>query len=334
MIDRLRGTVHPEGYHGLGLRAPYFEGWYFKVFEAVGQRRYAVIPGVSLSEGSSRLGPHSFVQVLDGVTGATSYLTYPLEAFSASPDALDVRIGPNHFTARGMTLDLGDADIPLAGHIGFIDPQPWPVKILSPGIMGWYAWVPRMECYHGVLSLDHGLSGCLQTGAGTVDFERGRGYIEKDWGRAFPSAWVWMQTNHFERPGTCLTASIARIPWLGRSFPGFIVGLLVGGELHRFATYTGARTTMLTVSSAEVAWALEDTQYRLELVGHRAETGALRGPSTADMARPVPETLSGSVDVTLTRRRNGSTVFAGSGSYAGMEIVGSVRELGVGQRTR
>ena len=36
----------------------------------------------------------------------------------------------------------------------------------------------------------------------------GRGYIEKDWGQAFPRAWIWTQSNHFgaDAPGTSLTA--------------------------------------------------------------------------------------------------------------------------------
>ena len=29
--------------------------------------------------------------------------------------------------------------------------------------MGWYAWVPFMECYHGVLSLDHTIYCLLYT---------------------------------------------------------------------------------------------------------------------------------------------------------------------------
>ena len=40
-----------------------------------------------------------------------------------------------------------------------------------------------------------------------------------------------------------MTLSVARIPWMGGSFVGFIAGVLVGEALYRFATYTGARLT-------------------------------------------------------------------------------------------
>ena len=76
-----------------------------------------------------------------------------------------------------------------------------------------------MECYHGVLSFDHAIHGALAVNGREHDFGRGRGYIEKDWGQAFPAAWVWFQTNHFSEPGVCLTASVAIIPWVGRAFP-------------------------------------------------------------------------------------------------------------------
>ena len=51
--------------------------------------------------------------------------------------------------------------------------------------MGWFAWVPRMECYHGVLGFDHAVQGHIAVDGNTLDFNDGRGYIEKDWGYAF-----------------------------------------------------------------------------------------------------------------------------------------------------
>jgi hypothetical protein len=213
-----------------------------------------------------------------------------------------------------------------------------------------------MECYHGVPSLDHGLRGTLhlageQTQKGQtprITFDGGRGYIEKDWGAAFPSGWVWMQTNHFGMPGVSLTASIARIPWLGSSFTGFIVGLLWRGALYRFATYTGARTTRLVIDEDTIHWTIEDALYRLTLVGHRAAAGILKGPSKKDMGRSVAETLSATVDVELvahhrsasasTRARSRESLgaetvlFSGTGQYAGMEASGDLANLASHQR--
>jgi hypothetical protein len=45
-VPDLRSIWRPALYHGHGKRAPFFEGWYFKLVDAGDQHRYAVIPGV------------------------------------------------------------------------------------------------------------------------------------------------------------------------------------------------------------------------------------------------------------------------------------------------
>ena len=236
-----------------------------------------------------------------------------------------------------MALDLPEGNLTLKGLVAFDDLKPWPVNLLSPGIMGWYAWVPWMECYHGVPSLDHGIAGTLRTPNGNVGFDGGRGYIEKDWGASFPDGWVWLQTNHFEEPGICLTGSIATIPWgvggTGRGSParkspfrttfrGFIVGLLLRDTLIRFTTYTGAVTERLALSPNHVTWVLRDDLYRLVIQAERTDGGNLRGPSNRDMGRPVLETLRSAVEVHLTTLNPQRTVYWGRGRNAGLEVGG------------
>ena len=43
-----------------------------------------------------------------------------------------------------------------------------------------------MECYHGIVSMDHTVNGLIEINNEKIDFSEGRGYIEKDWGRSFP----------------------------------------------------------------------------------------------------------------------------------------------------
>lgn len=326
MIDFIEATLHPERYHGHTKSPPYFEGWYFKLVDLSEEHRYAIIPGVSLSSGGEE-GPHAFVQVLDGMSGRTAYHVYPLEAFWAARDRFEIHVGPNRFTDDYAELEVEGSSLNVRGRVGFEGTTRWPVSFLSPGIMGWYAWVPFMETYHGVLSFDHALQGSLVIDDVNVDFTGGRGYIEKDWGESFPSGWVWFQTNHFEEPGTCLTASIAMIPWVGRAFRGFIVGLWHGGTLYRFATYTGAVTERLEVHPDRVEWVVSDALYRLEMVAWRSEAGGLRGPSKVDMGVRVPETLRSIVEVRLLARRGERTLFRETGRNAGLEVVGDLDTL-------
>ena len=317
--------MHPEGYHGYAGKTPFFEGWYFKLVDRTGYHRYAIIPGVSLSLGG--IGPHSFIQTLDGSTGETDYHTYPLDAFSAAHDKFDIRIGPNIFNAQGMTLDLPESKLYINGQLAFSGLHPWPVRWHSPGIMGWYAWVPFMECYHGVLSFDHEINGDFQIKGTAVTFTGGRGYIEKDWGKSFPSGWVWMQSNHFSTVGTSFTASIAMIPWVGSSFRGFIIGLLHKGTLFRFATYTGAKSEFFKTGADSVIWSIRDRHYKLEINARRAVSGDLKGPSYADMGRRVPETLQAIISLNLTSVSDGKTIFEDTGFHGGLEIAGDLDTL-------
>jgi tocopherol cyclase len=325
MLDFLRTTMHPEGYHGHGKRPPFFEGWYYKLIDPTEQHRYAVIPGIYLASDSSK--SHAFVQILNGKTGEVVYHSYPAADFLCRPAELDIRLGPNLFTARSLVLDVGEPGFHMSGALRFPEIHPWPVTVTSPGIMGWYAWAPFMECYHGVVSLDHALHGSLLINDEPVDFSGGRGYTEKDWGKSFPSAWVWMQTNHFQEPGVSLSASVAIIPWIGRSFPGFIVGLWLHGRLLRLATYTGAHLEELTVTGQSVQWAVSDGRHRLEMAATRASGGLLKAPSTLEMDRRVVESMHATVAVRLTELPGGSLVFEGTGRHAGLEVGGEMARL-------
>ncbi len=324
-LDTLR---HPERYHGQGKAPPFFEGWYFKIVDATERHRLAIIPAIFLSAESEQ--QHAFVQVLEGESRSVTYHRYPSEAFAWHDRPFQVSVGPNRFGLDWMSLDIHSPERTIHGQIALENIMPWPVTWFSPGIMGPFAWLPFLETYHGVLSLDHSLSGSLEINGRSVSFDGGRGYVEKDWGTSFPSAWVWLQTNHFSRPGTSLTASVANIPIGPWRFPGFIVGLWHDGRLHRFATYNLSRIERLEVGGTTVSWTLRNRDERLEIVATRAQGGLLRGPSKVDMGVRVPETLGAQAEVRLSVLRAGEaiTVFHDTGRHAGLEIVGDVALLG------
>ena len=322
-------TLHPEIYHGYDRQPPFFEGWYYKMINAAEDRSYAIIPGVFLGPNE-----HAFIQILEGHSRRSAYHTFPLSAFNAARDRLEVKIGESIFRQDSLSLAL---DHPgelgrVHGRLDFSGVKSWPVSLITPGIMGWYAWMPRMECYHGVLSFDHGLNGNLEIEGQLVSMTGGRGYIEKDWGQSFPAAWIWFQSNHFESSAVrtpeaaCLTASVAIIPWLGNSFRGFIIGLWEEGMLYRFASYTGARIESLELTDERIHWVVRDDRYRLEMEALQAHGGLIYGPSRHDMGKRVDETLDATVEVRLTRR-SGEIIFAGKGRHAGLEVNGDLPRL-------
>ena len=331
-IANFGATLHPDGYHGAHERSGYFEGWYVKLVSEDRAARLAVIPGIFLGLDDSG-GQHdeAFVQVLDGATGRSWYERYDATDFQARTGRFDVTVGPNRFSAEGMTLDLPESG--LRGRVDFTSPlTPWPVTVRSPGIMGWYAWVPVMEAYHGVVSFGHDLAGSLSLGGAPLDFGGGRGYLEKDWGRAFPTGYVWMQSNQFATTGVSLVASIAVIPWRRTRFRGFIVGLRIPREdgratLHRFATYTHSHTTSLTVDDGFVRWSLRSRSgMTLDLVAERRRGGLLHAPVRSQMHRRIEETLDARIQVTLSAA-DGRILFDDVGEVGGLEVHGDLDTL-------
>ncbi len=316
-------TLHPEIYHGFNRQAPYFEGWYYRLINAREDKRYAVIVGIFLGSGA-----HAFIQVLEGHTRKTAYHSFPIEQFQADTQRFFVRLGDNESSddrlklALDRTGELGQ----LKGELRFSEIQPGPVRWNAPGAMGFFGWLPFLECNHGVLSFNHAINGSLEVDGDSITFDGGRGYMEKDWGKSFLSAYIWMQSNHFDDPQVSLMASMARVPLLGMTMRGFIVGLRIGEQLYDFSTYSGARIEKLTLSEDHVTWILRKGELRLEIEAARATGGVIYGPTLKNgMGKRVDETLDASLKVRLL---DGSRIlFEGIGWHAGLEVNGEVERL-------
>ena len=190
LYKKIRSLFHPERYHGWGKRKRYFEGWYYKVLTADEKYAFAIIPGIAMDDTGNK---QAFIQILDGKTHTAEYIKFPVEEFISRSDVFKTRIAGNTFEIKRIELNLPD----VKGILQFGNIVKWPNPWYSPGIMGPYSFVPFMECYHGILSMDHSVEGQLEINQKKIDFTGGRGYIEKDWGHSFPSAYIWMQSNHF-----------------------------------------------------------------------------------------------------------------------------------------
>ncbi len=186
--------------------------------------------------------------------------------------------------------------------------------------------MPFMECYHGVVSLDHRLKGQLTINNETIDFTGGRGYIEKDWGSSMPSAWIWMQTNHFEAEKTSFMLSIARIPWIGTTFTGFLGFFLHEGKLFTFATYTGAKIGVLSTNDDQVEVIIKSRDFSIRVRGINSSRGSLKAPRSGEMDRVIHESVDAALDVELFDK-SGNLLFTGTGKNAGLELVGDLESL-------
>jgi tocopherol cyclase len=317
---KIRQLWNPSMFQG-NLRAKhYFEGWYYKIVDATEDHIYAFIPGVSLGMGAQ--GPHSFMQWLNGKTGEFVYFVFDPEAFVPSFKVFDVSLSGNHFSLNDMSLSIHQQDHTIEGALQLIEPVVFPKTFLSPGVMGWYTFVPRMQCKHGVVSLNHGLRGELLIDGELVVFDGGRGYIEKDYGSSFPMAYIWMQSNHFDSCDMSFMLSIATIPWFGRSFTGFLCMMWFDGGFVNLSTYRGGRITRFMREGNQLDVCIENKQWRLNVVAVKDKGWPLKSPVGGEMTSRIFESLTSTVSVALfSKKQNGGVVVSAVGRNAGIEMM-------------
>ena len=120
----------------------YFEGWYVKLVVAAHTDSIAIIPGILLNDDEE----YGFVMIANPNEETPTMHRYPLsEVFVRGMQPKDadffVKIGGNTFTSEAVEVDLPG----LKGIVQFSSTEPLPASILSPSIMGWFAYIPGMQ---------------------------------------------------------------------------------------------------------------------------------------------------------------------------------------------
>eukprot|EP00035_Acanthoeca_spectabilis_P030528 m.9755 g.9755 ORF g.9755 m.9755 type:complete len:431 (-) comp4219_c0_seq1:1518-2810(-) len=358
LSNALKGTgatlFNPGGWHGPQTwttsgspTAGFFEGWYYKCVTA-SRRTFVLIPGGIYSK--TKENTFAFIIFVNPAAESTAdrvkLFKYPIDALTYTKGLgaqWSVRIGESTFGPDSVSVKLVEPDngtVHLEGDLALAQSQSWPASVLMPDVMGWFAWVPGMECRHGVVSLDAVVTGELFVREKPAGFSTGGGkaYVEKDWGTAFPRTWVWMQSNHFVcdasggvpcSENATLLLSIASIPFPSNTleafrFRGFLGALRLGDTIYRFATYQAAVIERCDISTrGAVTVTIRSAQHRLQVwaLGDFERAALLHGPTPGGAFEPfVREMLGAEVKVKLIRRSDGLVLFEGVGKEAGLEI--------------
>jgi len=320
--NKLQALFNAEQYHGWGKTKRYFEGWYYKVLNAKEDKAFAFIPGVAMDENG---GQQAFIQVLDGKKLTAAYHKYDFKQFKPQTGTFEVEIANNFFQRDKIELDLPN----IKGQLTFQNQIPWSSTWYSPNIMGPFSFVPFMQCYHGILSMNHTIQGALEIDGETIDFTGGKGYMEKDWGRSFPSGYIWMQTNHFSEDGISLKSSVANIPWMGTSFIGYIAGVWLHDRLIEFTTYNFTKLRKSFANQDRVELVMENKNYLLEILAHREAATSLASPIAGFMDGRIEESMTARIDVQLTDKKNQKILLEDTGRNAGLEVAGRIADITV-----
>ncbi|MDF2804212.1 MAG: hypothetical protein K0S61_4117 [Anaerocolumna sp.] len=266
----------------------YFEGWYFK--HQIGNQVIAFIPGINLGADGKKKG---FIQIISNEN--SYYIDFPYERCKFNRKKCYVKIGANVFSKKGIKVNLHTPDIQITGKIKYGS-----LERIKYCIMGYYRYLPFMECKHEVISMKHSLKGYLNIFDNRLKLTEGRGYIEKDWGHSFPSQYTWLQCNRFKGEDASFMLSIAKIPYLGFEFLGCICVIHYKGKEYRFTTYLGVKIKCATKTEIY----LKQGKYKLIIFLDQEKSNEendvkssekrkfgyqLNAPAFGEMNRPIKE---------------------------------------------
>ena len=313
----------PELYHGYLKKGPFFEGWYHKMSSKNGQT-FVVIPGIYKSGVNNN--QTAFLMLYQGSNGKVDYIPFNANDFQCDTSSYELRLGNNLFSLDRVILDFENKYLKVEGEITTNKLNPWPVSLFERGCMGWYGYIPTMECFHGILSMNHDLNGYININDNKTTLDQGNGYIEKDWGKNFPKDWIWAQSNHFKKPGLSISASLATIPWKNYEFSGFIIGIQHKRDLYKFTTYNFSKILKIEIENESLFWVIKKGDFELEIKVERGKKGGiLYAPDRIDMIPKVKEYLDGEISFRL--KKGEKIILEEHSKKTAVEIIGKTDRL-------
>lgn len=300
----------------------YFEGWYYKIVDGSEKHTLAFIFGIRLDKKQN--DSHVFIQFFNGEKDDAYYWKYDIKDFWASTKQFESKIGKTVISATTLSLDIDQPEVKIKGDLSFKNLVPWPKTMLAPSVMGIFSYFPFMECRHGLVSANHTIEGSLTLNGEVIDFNGGKGYTEKDYGRAFPVAYCWMQSNHFGPDPVSIMVSLAKAPVYGRVLGGFVCIFWFQGKVHIFATYNGAKLAGLAIEEKWLSFVITTKKYELYVEGIKEGGVNLPSPTNTGMNAVIHESLRSTLKIQFYDRSISPKrlLYQGEGIHAGLEIQG------------
>lgn len=322
----LKSVLNPDLYHGKNKKGNFFEGWYFKIVHPTEDYTYCFIPGIFIS--SNKAYSHSFIQVVKGHEADFSYIRYSMGDFQASDTEFNVKVKRNFFSLEEINLNIHNEKEMILGRLTFSNITKWPDSIINPGSMGFYNYLSFMQCYSQVCAIDGAIDGSLNINGKNIDFTGGRVYIEKNWGKAFPYSYIWVQGNSFFKEPAAITCSIGHVPFPVSSFTGFLIGVCIDGWFYKFTTMNKS-TLAISFEKERIILRAESREALLKIEADYKEESFidLYAPRDNNMVPIARESLQGSLKVSLYDKNINSEILRDCCSSAGVEFSGNYRSL-------
>jgi len=245
----------------------FFCGWYFRCQSD--RQTLAIIPSYH------KTAACNFCEIQVITDSEAFSVSFPYRDFDKNGSS--VRIADNHFSPKGIRLNIQRPDLSAAGNLLFGS-----FSKIHYDIMGPFRCIPFMQCRHSVYSMRHSVDGEIIVNGTPYLFQNALGYMEGDRGRSFPREYVWTQCSF---PDGALMLSVADIPLGTFRFTGVIGFVYLRGKEYRLATYLGAKAVKITPEEIIVRQGSFTLTVRpAEISGH-----PLRAPGAGAMNRTIHE---------------------------------------------
>ena len=214
-------------------------------------------------------------------------------------------------------------------------------------VYGWGSTGQPQQSTAGVLSslqifepgwqilMAHGhATGWLEWQGQRHEFTNALAYSEKNWGRAFPQKWFWLNCNAFQGvPDLALTAGGGRRQVLNWMESVAMVGIHYQGQFYEFVPWNARVTWHVTpwgywqmrCERSSLALGGQRLDYAVEVTGTTTLPGILlRAPTHDGMAFCCRDTALGNLSLKLWQRRGSDLelVVAATSTQAGLEVGG------------
>lgn len=261
MIDRI---FHSQNYIG-GKRKNYFEGWYFKC--QYNDKIYSFIVGIS----NSIKEKHSFIQYIDNKN--SHYFSYPITDFSYDKTDMTIKISGNIFSLKGIECNIIANNITINADLRFDNHNLFKKTLFCPSVMGIFGYIP-LSCNHCVVSTSFNVNGKITYNSVELSIN-GLGYIEKDFGKAFPLNYYWTQGQN---ESISIMFALAYPLLLG--IKGFLCIVNYKDKQYNLSLYKGTKLTIKQINDEHSQFILISNKLELHLciTGNKLNAQKLHSP--------------------------------------------------------
>lgn len=304
-------------FHSNLKRNNYFENWLFKLVSEDRKSVFTIIPVLVL--GKNKL---CYIEILNGLTGETFFKEFPLNKYSVKTDTMYCKIDNTVFSKDGISLDLKLPENNLKGEINFGDLNPFKGSSFSPGIIGFFSFIPFLESYISIVSMHTQINGNITIGSNSYNFANGSCYIEKNWGKKYPEFWLWTQCNTFNVKNSSVFLSISPGNLYGRKFVALLCYFVFEGKVYNFSLHKRARVTSLKKEGRTVFIEIQKKQLKLDISIIPRIAGKIKVPSASNNDRFINESSTATIHLNLYN--TDKQICSIEGEFADFNLVGDI----------